>query len=66
MKIWTVVAISCRECNEITVGTFDHSPTQEEKLAVIEECGGMHCISTNILETEIDQKPIVGAAIIEY
>lgn len=58
MKIWVVLALSCSDCNSVGIATFDHEPTEAEEQKVAERIGGMYCIGTYTIETEVNGEPI--------
>jgi hypothetical protein len=57
MKIWIIISQSCSDCDRMSVAVLDHEPTEEEKYEI--ELDLICCTETKIIETEINNDPII-------
>lgn len=54
-KTWVVVAAACRDCGSDTaIRILSTEPTDKQLEEVRDALGGMFCIQTNVVQTDID------------
>ena len=54
-QIWVVLVVSCADCDTIALGVYDHEPTAADIEAVNKSAGGMFCLSTKVMQSEINK-----------
>jgi hypothetical protein len=55
MTTWVVLSVSCKDCNSMALGVYDHEPTEEDIDDVNGICGGMLCIKNHVIVVDKDE-----------